>query len=970
MKRLLHLSFASSLVFAFLFGVGVSTTVKTNSPTKVEASSSSYWDSWISSNSAILSTGGTTLVKALKSKITQVSDGSTNTISYNGLWSSYKTSDAVPGSNGAYIWDMYGGFQFSYQSGGSSYKNEGDCYNREHSVPKSWFGEKTPAYSDIIHLVPTDGKVNGMRSNYAFGEVSNATYSYSFPARSYNGVQYQKAGISKLGSPKAINGFTTSESKVFEPDDQYKGDFARIYMYFAVRYGGGTCQATTGSGTAIFTSTCTNANPYVTNYGLALLQKWHVQDPVSDKEINRNNAIETLQGNRNPFVDYPEWADKIFGTNYGEGGSSSSPSVSISQTTAFLKVGETISLTASASDSSLITWSTSNKNIATVNDNGVITGIAEGSATITASALIEGETYTAICSVDVVSSSTTDDGTYTMLTSISNIDESAKYVLGVDGVGFHYSGNSSWGKVALPTDQTPLYYTLKKETGNTTFTAQTVISNKTYYLTIPTSNTFTMSETSSSIKLGTTTTDSEGQPNYAVTNSSNTSRHLRINGSSGLRSYAGTTGTMAYFYKVGSSSSASLSSISVSGYKTTFLEGDSFSFGGIVTAHYSDDSSIDVTSFASFSGYDMTSIGTQTITVTYGEKTATYTISINQGTLSSISVSGQKTTYLKNSTFSFDGVCLATFANGYQKQVIPTSVSSPDMSTSGTKTVSVSYSYNGVNKTTTYEIIVSSHRVVLEESYNVIGTITYSNNKQTISNDTLSISTSGYTTIENNAIRLGSGSNTGTLTITSHSSNINKIVVRAKSYTNDTDVILVIGGTNNNISSNYTDYSKTYDVATNTVTIETTTKKKRAYIESITLYSFSSVDIGTSDDCVGLEAFITNYMHMDYVDNLGWCKDEEHHYYSIAKEAFNSLNAHQRSLFVTNSAYSSEWKRLSTWATFNGDILNSSQIFVSKSISNSEGLFENNLSSVIIIFSLLCLSTSIGCILIKRKKTD
>lgn len=110
MKRLLHLSFASSLVFAFLFGVGVSTTVKTNSPTKVEASSSSYWDSWISSNSAILSTGGTTLVKALKSKITQVSDGSTNTISYNGLWSSYKTSDAVPGSNGAYIWDMYGGF--------------------------------------------------------------------------------------------------------------------------------------------------------------------------------------------------------------------------------------------------------------------------------------------------------------------------------------------------------------------------------------------------------------------------------------------------------------------------------------------------------------------------------------------------------------------------------------------------------------------------------------------------------------------------------------------------------------------------------------------------------------------------------------------------------------------------------------------------------------------------------------------
>ena len=113
---------------ALVFSCGLIGGVHTHKD-KVEethASKSSYWDSWISSNSSALNTGGTTLVSALKSKITQVADGSSNTISYNGLWDAYKTSDAVPGSNGSKIWDMYGGFQFSYQSGGSSYSKEGD----------------------------------------------------------------------------------------------------------------------------------------------------------------------------------------------------------------------------------------------------------------------------------------------------------------------------------------------------------------------------------------------------------------------------------------------------------------------------------------------------------------------------------------------------------------------------------------------------------------------------------------------------------------------------------------------------------------------------------------------------------------------------------------------------------------------------------------------------------------------------
>ena len=141
--------------------------------------------------------------------------------------------------------------------------------------------------------------------------------------------------------------------------------------------------------------------------------------------------------------------------------------------------------------------------------------------------------------------------TYEQLTSIASIDESAQYVLGIDGTGFHYSGTSSWGLTALPSAQTPLYYTLTKGANNAYFNARTTIENSTYYLYIPTaSNNFSMTTTSpgDNIIIGTTQIN---ETNYAVAHATTTTRHLRINGTSGLRSYAGTTGSMAFFYKVG-----------------------------------------------------------------------------------------------------------------------------------------------------------------------------------------------------------------------------------------------------------------------------------------------------------------------------------------------------------------------------------------------------------------------------------
>ena len=143
--------------------------------------------------------------------------------------------------------------------------------------------------------------------------------------------------------------------------------------------------------------------------------------------------------------------------------------------------------------------------------------------------------------------------TYEQLTSIANIDENAEYVLGIDGTGFHYSGTSNWGTTALPSAQAPIKYTLKKASNGESFTAEATINNTKYYLQVPTSNTFSMATstgTNTDLIIGTTQVSGT---NYAVANKTTTARHLRIH-TSGLRSYAGTTGTMAYFYKVVSAS--------------------------------------------------------------------------------------------------------------------------------------------------------------------------------------------------------------------------------------------------------------------------------------------------------------------------------------------------------------------------------------------------------------------------------
>lgn len=235
----------------------------------------------------------------LKTKLADIISSGYVTKSYDNLYNGYPTTDtdSFYEKDGSVL-DIYsenptGADPYNYQHGVKkcgSYKNEGDCYNREHSVPQSLFNEASPMVSDILHILPTDGKVNGMRSNYPYGQVSSPSWT------------------SKNGSKVGSNTSPGYSGTVFEPINEFKGDVARTLLYFVTRYQ--TKLSGFSSGNILNPS---NPSQGLQTWELNLLLLWHQQDPVSEREIVRNNAAYTYQHNRNPFIDHPEWVTEIWG---------------------------------------------------------------------------------------------------------------------------------------------------------------------------------------------------------------------------------------------------------------------------------------------------------------------------------------------------------------------------------------------------------------------------------------------------------------------------------------------------------------------------------------------------------------------------------------------------------------------------------------------------------------------------------
>jgi endonuclease I len=230
----------------------------------------------------------------------RVSTGTT-TLGYTpGVWNAFYTTDVQP--NGK-VWDPYSTlfhqnspYEFTLgtdQDGGTGGTAEGQKYNREHSFPQSWFASGSPMQSDVHHVFATDKFVNAQRGDLPYGTVSVPNWT------------------SNIGGKRGPNTFPGYTGTVFEPVDEYKGDIARAQLYMATRYE--NVIAGWQSNANADNILAGNAYPAFDSWFVDLMLAWHNLDPVSDKEIKRNNAIYSLQGNRNPYIDSPQFVQRIWG---------------------------------------------------------------------------------------------------------------------------------------------------------------------------------------------------------------------------------------------------------------------------------------------------------------------------------------------------------------------------------------------------------------------------------------------------------------------------------------------------------------------------------------------------------------------------------------------------------------------------------------------------------------------------------
>lgn len=337
-----------------------------------------------------------------------ISKGSVN-VGYDGLFTVYLDSDLR--SDGK-IWDMYSNTT-NYEPGDhtSGYKKEGDCYNREHSVPQSWFSKGSPMRSDAFHVVPTDGYVNNRRGNVPFGETNSPTYE-------------SNNKFSKVG-PCSVSGYTGT---IFEPDDDYKGDFARIYFYMATRYEDVISNWSGG----VFGQ---SKYPGIVKWQLDMLMRWSREDPVSQKEIDRNNGVYKHQKNRNPFVDFPGLEEYVWGNktnsqfdpnNYSNtgGGGGTEPSETIpvptfSHAEGILAAGTAVTITSSVRGAS-IEYSINGS--AFKSEPAPVRITIDETSSITARAVSDGK-YSQYVTVTYTVQNTTPDGQSNLFRRVTSKDQ-------------------------------------------------------------------------------------------------------------------------------------------------------------------------------------------------------------------------------------------------------------------------------------------------------------------------------------------------------------------------------------------------------------------------------------------------------------------------------------------------------------------------------------------------------------------
>lgn len=759
MKHRLHIF--SLILTALLCSASLWATINNNTPTSAANLKSTYY-------TGANNKSGSALFSALSTISTGVTY-SYNKLTYDNLWTAYITSDVYPTghAHAGKIWDMYANCYYSTSDHVSQMKAEcNGGYNREHSLPKSWFGgsnnyESTNQGCDLVHLVPTDAYVNSDRGNYAFGEVGTVAKQFEISKRGTSVTSLSVSESTLSGTSVSVTGSPT----VFEPSDEYKGDFARIYMYMRVRYSSLNLAQADG-GTIHFSSTTSAAsatNYGLTNYSVILLMKWHRQDPVSQKEIDRNNAIEKMQGNRNPFVDYPCLAEYLWGKNAGEtfllsnavgsfedsfvvGSSdgcacSTDPTLTVNPTSLTVDPvavngtsTKTFTVTGVNLTGSISITKTSGSNFFTVSPSSVTAANANGSNTITvtyAPTATGNHTATFTITSSGATKTVTVSGT---CTTVYNVTWRAD-----DGSNPYHSNTAASGsKPTLPSENPDDCSTSRVFMG---WTDDSDYSGDG-------SDLFTDSEDAPPITSATTfyavyadaTTSGSGSVSTTVSMSSFTSVSGNVDGDSNV-SYAAAQGDAGTAPVVNSSqiriyqngglltitanNGKKLTSITIGSAMTTTVtyavDGGSASSNQSITAGNTFTlNSINATSVVfTCTGTDKNSrLYLNNLSVTYSGSgsVTTYSNYSTQCTASSctlsnitLNTSSVQKSFAVGDAFNYTGLIVtANYSDCVSKTVTPTSVSSPDMSTTGNKTVTVSYTESGTTKTATYTITVET----------------------------------------------------------------------------------------------------------------------------------------------------------------------------------------------------------------------------------------------------------------------
>ena len=625
--------------------------------------------------------------------------------------------------------------------------------NREHVWPKAEGFETSGAggaRGDPMHLMAGNGYANNIHSNYYYGYVNtSSTYTNC-------GSKYSNISGNLLGKSKTLGGSTN----VFEPQDCDKGDIARAIFYMVARYNylsnsdsdgidsnnpnlSLTQQLSDWSSTGYSSTTSKKGYMGVMTDLLA----WHHADPVDEYEIHRNNLLYTnYTNNRNPFIDFPEWADFIWGSvnysgstyishsttptgyatpssdtingyNSGGGSTVSVTGVILSENSISVEEGSDATLTATIAPSNAtnqnVSWSTSDASVATVS-GGIVTGVKEGSATITVTTSDGG--YTATCNVTVTESSgaaTTESGSIDVEDGFKGWTKDGVDTYSGGDLKFDTSGDNIYNKSIFSGDVSS-YMTKLEVTVHGKINGTPTAANSYKVEALDSSGNVLDCDVLTGASVVTT---SEGDTVFTLDNN--------LSGCTGIKVTYVTKGggnwavnSISWTATYDADADPVISSIAVktAPTKTTYVEGDDFEPTGLViTASYSNSTTVDIPyedneDDFEFAPNENLATTDESVTITYAGKTTTQAITVNvqTKTLSSISISGETTSFTVGDTFSFGGTVTAHYSDSSTDDVTSSSsFSGYNMSTSGDQTVTVSYTYKNSTKSTSYSITVS-----------------------------------------------------------------------------------------------------------------------------------------------------------------------------------------------------------------------------------------------------------------------